>query len=103
MEEAGSILKECADFIGQASATVPRSIKIAQPGKVGGAASGTEGILVPCDDKEEPMDVSVSKNSKVNRCLGCAALTALCFSAGWWQWGSMECGGNTRCRTMQFH
>ncbi len=67
MDEARSILKECGEFIGQATSTVPRSIKIAQSGRVGGAASGSDGTLVPSNDKDEPMKVSDDSAPKVRQ------------------------------------
>ena len=65
MEDARSILKECGEFIGQAASTVPRSAKVAQPGRVGVAASGAESILVPSKDEEETAEVSGSKVSRL--------------------------------------
>ena len=62
MDEARSILKECGEFIGQATSTVPRSVKIAQSGRVGGAANGTE---PSSNDKEESMEVSDGSGPKV--------------------------------------
>ena len=55
MDEARSILKECGEFVCQASASIPHSMQIAQAS--GGVASGSGDV----EEVKESLDASTSK------------------------------------------
>ena len=55
MDEARSVLKECGEFVCQASASIPHSMQIAQAS--GGVASGSGDV----EEVKESLDATTSK------------------------------------------
>ena len=63
MDEARSILKDCGEFITQATSTIPHSMKVAQAG--GSVSVGGGGVVVPSSNRNESMDTTGGNDQKV--------------------------------------